>query len=68
VGHPDATVVGVGNPAEENDRMPDNPTLAKPALHPQAIFYTDLHGATPRGKAEVTMSLLSMTKLSSSFH
>jgi hypothetical protein len=37
----------VGNPAEENDRMPDDSTLAKSVFQSQAIFYPDLHGASP---------------------
>src|SRR5262245_26172508 len=44
VGHPDAKEVGVGNPAEENDRMPDASTLANRPLPEQDLFCPDFHG------------------------
>jgi len=44
----------VGNPAEENDRMPDDLTLAKPALLSQALFYPDFHGTIPGEKPVAT--------------
>ena len=37
----------MGNPAEENDRMPDGQTITNPDVRLQDLFYPDLHGNRP---------------------